>query len=155
MKNVVNALGYIALILLVALPAYYFQQLPDRIPVHFNARGIPDGWGAKSFVWLLPIIGVGFYFLLNYLRRFPRTFNYPVKITNENKEVQTELMLQLINRLNVGMVMLLLFMTYGQIQVALGVREMLLPGTILVLFLTIIGPVAYYLYQVSRVVSSS
>tara|TARA_R100000935_G_scaffold1439_1_gene4563 strand:- start:122016 stop:122447 length:432 start_codon:yes stop_codon:yes gene_type:complete len=49
----------IALILLSFLfPAFYYTQLPEEIPIHFNAAGEADGFGKKSTIWLLPILNI-------------------------------------------------------------------------------------------------
>jgi uncharacterized membrane protein len=43
----------IAIVLLTVAPVlllvYYYPQLPERIPVHWNWRGEPDGWARKSY----------------------------------------------------------------------------------------------------------
>lgn len=33
----------------VLLLIYYYPQLPERIPVHWNWRGVADGWARKSY----------------------------------------------------------------------------------------------------------
>lgn len=42
-----------AVLCLTVLPTlflvYYYPQLPERIPVHWDWRGVPDGWARKSF----------------------------------------------------------------------------------------------------------
>lgn len=50
----------LALLIPVGLLVYYYPELPERLPVHWNAKGEPDGWARKSFltVFLLPILGV-------------------------------------------------------------------------------------------------
>ncbi len=50
----------LALLLPVGLLIYYYPELPEKLPVHWNAKGEPDGWARKSFltVFLLPILGV-------------------------------------------------------------------------------------------------
>lgn len=30
--------------------AYLYPNFPDRIPIHWNARGEPDGWAARSWI---------------------------------------------------------------------------------------------------------
>jgi len=37
---------------------YYYPEIPDRIPIHYNFRGDADGWTRKSFgmVFLLPMM---------------------------------------------------------------------------------------------------
>lgn len=52
------------ILLLVAasfvLLIYYYPQLPERMPVHWNPSGEPDGWERKSLasVFFLPALGV-------------------------------------------------------------------------------------------------
>lgn len=54
----------IAITVLAILPAlflaYYYPRLPERIPVHWNLWGEPDGWERKSLgsVFFLPLMGV-------------------------------------------------------------------------------------------------
>jgi uncharacterized membrane protein len=42
-----------AMLFLTVIPSlfliYYYPQLPEKIPVHWNWRGRPDGWAQKSF----------------------------------------------------------------------------------------------------------
>ncbi len=38
--------------------ALSWRAMPDRIPTHFGAAGQIDGWGPKSTVLILPILGV-------------------------------------------------------------------------------------------------
>lgn len=35
-----------------------YGDLPARIPTHFNASGVPDGFGDRTHWWLLPAISV-------------------------------------------------------------------------------------------------
>lgn len=44
-------------LLLWGLPIFYFDQLPDRIPTHFDGGGNPDRWAAAtSCGWFLPLV---------------------------------------------------------------------------------------------------
>jgi len=38
--------------------AICYPKMPDRIPIHYNAKGEPDGWSKKGFwsVFLIPLI---------------------------------------------------------------------------------------------------
>ncbi len=47
-----------------------YPHLPERIPTHFNAAGVPDGWGSRSSIFIFPVIGLVeylFFSLLNIL----------------------------------------------------------------------------------------
>lgn len=63
-----------------------FRKLPKIIPIHFGFDGEPDNYGSKYFIFLLPIFALILYFLLGY--KIDTINNYPVKITEENKEIQ-------------------------------------------------------------------
>jgi uncharacterized membrane protein YphA (DoxX/SURF4 family) len=62
-----------------------WARLPERIPTHFDLWGLPNGFGPKSGIWTLPVIATVLYVGLTFVSRFPRTFNYPVKLTDENQ----------------------------------------------------------------------
>jgi len=56
------------LLALVASPYIYlyfiWQQLPDRVPIHFNFEGVADNWSGKGFLFFMPT-GLGaFVYLL-------------------------------------------------------------------------------------------
>lgn len=63
---------------------YYWSDLPNRIPIHFNAKGEADGWGGKESILVLPIIGLFLFKMMFFLSKAPHIYNYPVKVTEEN-----------------------------------------------------------------------
>lgn len=65
-----------------------YRDLPEAIPVHFDFEGKPDRYGSKKYAFLTPVIGTLFYILLAYVIRDPGSANYPVKITDDNREAQ-------------------------------------------------------------------
>lgn len=71
--------------LTVMLIIFYYGQLPERIPIHFDINGNPDGWSKKAMLWILPAIFVGTVVMLQVISKMsPDNFNYPVQITEEN-----------------------------------------------------------------------
>jgi len=82
------------------------SPLPDRIPTHFDAAGNPNGWGSPSPLWLLPVVAVALYLLITILTQFPKAFNYPVRLTAENRARLAALTLQMIAWLKVELVCL-------------------------------------------------
>ncbi len=47
-----------------------FNQLPDKIPTHWNAQGLADGFGARWTIFIMPIIAVLLYLLLRILPKY-------------------------------------------------------------------------------------
>jgi uncharacterized membrane protein len=83
---IIEIIGFIGIICLIALPIYYFNDLPDRLPTHFSALGQADSYGNKNMIWLLPALGLILYIGMTILNKYPHVFNYPIKVTNENAE---------------------------------------------------------------------
>jgi uncharacterized membrane protein len=53
---VCEILSLIGLVLIIFLVIITYPELPDRIPKHWNYRGIADQWGNKANFFTLPII---------------------------------------------------------------------------------------------------
>lgn len=113
------AFGAIGLSFLLIL--FYYGQLPDRIPIHFDINGTPDSWSEKAMIWVVPIIlGATIWLLYAISKSAPENYNYPVEITAENASYyykKTRFGLALMNL----MLSLLTFaITWKIIDIALG-----------------------------------
>ena len=89
MNSIVSFLDGFSIALVIVLWSYTilnFKKLPEIIPIHFDLEGKPDNYGAKYFIFLLPFVGSLIYFFLSY--NIQEINNYPVEITQENKEIQ-------------------------------------------------------------------
>ena len=83
----------IAIIFLVAtwlVAIYSYTVLPDIIPIHFDTQGRINGYGNKIVIVILPIIGTVIFMFITILNKHPHIFNYPVTITNKNREFQSK-----------------------------------------------------------------
>lgn len=76
--------GWLVLFLLWGLVIYNYSSLPQIIPIHFDGSGKANGFGSKSTLFLLPIIGTFLFIGLTVLNKHPHIFNYPVAINTEN-----------------------------------------------------------------------
>ncbi|MFM7671945.1 MAG: SdpI family protein [Bacteroidota bacterium] len=61
------------LLLPFAYAAYLYPNAPERVPIHFNLNGEPDGWGNRSSLFIGPlilgIVGIFVYVLVSNLHR--------------------------------------------------------------------------------------
>lgn len=46
----------ILIVVMFAISFYMYPSLPDQIPIHWNASGQVDGWGAPQTIFLFPVI---------------------------------------------------------------------------------------------------
>lgn len=60
LRSILDFLIVTEVAILVTSAVGWYPQLPDRIVIHLNAQGAPNGWASKSIlIWgLLPVIGV-------------------------------------------------------------------------------------------------
>jgi len=118
-----DALALAALVALIALPAYAYGDLPDRVPKHFSLNGEPDSWGAKTSIWLLPAIGVALFALLTLVNRKPHTFNYLTTITADNAEHQYRNAMTMIRVLRLLILLTFLYLVWGTLRTAQGLQS--------------------------------
>jgi len=97
-----------------------YSSLNAEVPTHYNFNGQVDKTGAKSTIFLLPAISLATNILLYALSFFPHTFNYTVKITEQNAPNQYRLGMNLVRW--TGFIISILFaaITYMTIQNAQG-----------------------------------
>lgn len=99
---------------------YYWPDLPDSVPIHFNAAGEPDGWGGPLFLWSLPAMSLILVAGLSWMERFPHRYNYLWPITEENAEVQYRLARELIAGLKAVCALLFLSIVWLSSELAMG-----------------------------------
>lgn len=143
----------LALVGLVGFVIYFLLEwpgLPDPIPRHFNHLGEPDAYGSKYTMLLLPLLGIGCYVMFNYLYKRPHSFNYPVKITEQNAERQYTLALEMMSALNAGIILAFFYISWRIVAVvnqeANGLDSWFLP---LFLVITLL-PIVVYLVKAKQ-----
>lgn len=77
-----DIVGYFCYIGAILFLVFYWNELPDQVPAHFNAMGEVDRWGSKWELFVLPGIGLFIILLMQGLEKFPELHNYP-KLFNE------------------------------------------------------------------------
>jgi len=141
--NILDIAGWISVALLFGVAFYYYGELPEKIPTHFNFKGEPDAWGDRSSIWTMPLLGIILFLFLFFINKFPHQFNFPMKITKENAQKEYRKVTRTMRFVNLGMVLMFLFITWKSIQTALGNTEGLGNGLLIVLGFSVAGLVGY------------
>ena len=105
LRNITDVLCFLMILGSVMYLVATWGNLPERVPIHFNAHGIPDRYGKKGSLLLEPILGLLILALLMFCQRFPQWWNYPVEVTEENREHIFEIaskMMSVIKLLSIG-----------------------------------------------------
>lgn len=81
---ILNGISIICIISSFIYVIFAFQQLPETIPIHFNAQGEADNWGSKNTIFIMPGIAIVLFVGLYFLSKVLHFYNYTVEITEEN-----------------------------------------------------------------------
>lgn len=120
---VLEGITIVALGLLFALPFFNYGGLPDEIPIHYNFKGEPDGYGSKAMLWLLPILGAAMSLGFTILSRIPHSYNYPVEVTSQNALSLYSSATRMMRSIKALIIVLFAYITYSTIQVAKGAQK--------------------------------
>ena len=135
---------------MIGFPWYYFKDLPDTIPMHFNASGDPDGFSSKNTLLIIPIVGSLIYTGLSVLSRYPHVFNYLKEITEENARKQYRMATRLLKILNTLVAGCFLYVTHGIILTSMEKKAGLGSTFIPILLVLIFGSIGVYFYRSLR-----
>lgn len=133
----------LAVLWICTLLAWY--KLPATIPVHFNAAGLPDRYGNKITLFILPLLATAVYTPLTALNRYPHIFNYIVPITENNAQQQYLAATRLLRILKLSITLICLVivaMTYFTNRLG----AWFLPFVLVLLT----APTVYYVWQAQR-----
>lgn len=141
-------------LLLTLLTALYvlvsYDQLPARMATHFNFQGLPDGFGSKNGIWVLPVIGVIITIGMLAINIFAimrpddptKIFNMDPKqleaIGTEKLESMRSFMARSMYLIILLVALMMSYGSWGEIQVALGrqtglgIWMMVLAGALLI-----------------------
>lgn len=142
-----EAAGFIMVLLLWILTAVVYSRLPVTIPTHFNFSGVPDDFGSKTTLIVLPVIGTIIFGGLTLLNRNPHIFNYASDLTRENAEQRYTNATRMIRFLKLAIVviffMIVLFTYLTATGKARGLGIWFLPFV----FLLTLSPTVYYIVK--------
>mgnify|MGYP000927164016 CR=1 FL=1 len=118
-ERIIEILALLLLLFMCFYAAWEFGSLPETIPNHFNGKGEADSLGSKASVFIGPGIAIFTYILMYFAGKVsPENYNFPVKITAENKVYQYALGRLMLKVVNLWGMLLMAFITWGTIQTA-------------------------------------
>jgi uncharacterized membrane protein len=138
------------LVLLLIATAYYMCALPETVPLHFDARGIPDRYGSKWWIIIFPVIAGFLYVLLTALNKYPHTFNYMVRITQENAFRQYSLAMRFMRFLKLLVILLFALIESTVAYIAFGKADSTGIFVLPAVLVTIVLPLIWYMVKSVR-----
>ena len=122
------------------------------IGLAFVNVSVPETFNrAKDLLLFLnPLVGLVLVSLLTIGKRFPNHFNYPVKITPENAELQHTLAIHFLDRITIVSAVMLGYMSIQQMRTALNLANGLGVWTMLLMVAALFGAIGAYLIRALR-----
>lgn len=69
-NTIFTILSWICILLAFGCVGYFYPQLPDAIPIHFDINGEADNTGSKLMMWIFPILlPLLTYFIIQWIRK--------------------------------------------------------------------------------------
>ena len=103
-----------------SLPANW-NYLPFRVPFHFGLNGHPDGFGIKEHSLGSPgRLPVLLYLTLTGVARFTAYFNFPVPVTDRNRQTLRDLAIDMLGWLKAEVMCTFAWLTLATISTAEG-----------------------------------
>jgi len=153
MRKSLDAIALIALALLTWITyraLYGPEPLPQRIPIHFDFAGNPNGWGSPSMLLLFPVVALAVYLLITVVAFLPAAFNYPVPVTAENRPRLQALALDMITWLKTELICLFTWIQWTIVEAARHGRNGLSPAHMPVALVAIFGTILWYFVAMRR-----
>ena len=153
MRRNLEAIGLVTLTFLAWITyraLYGPTRLPDKIPTHFDLAGNPNAWGSPSTLWLLPVIATAIYGLITLVSFFPSAFNYPVKVTSENRPRLQALSLQMVAWLKVELAFLITWLQWSILAAVRSGHGRVSPWIVPVFLVLVFGTCIGYIVAMVR-----
>jgi uncharacterized membrane protein len=150
LKSFYHYLNVILLIIIAGMVFIYWKDLPDKIPIHFNFSGTPDGWAGKEnliiiFAVVLGLNALLYFFMIStsWLSNHPSIWNIPNKkrflaLPKEKQQLYWELTKEFMAGMASAINILWTTLMWGTIQVCLKKMNKLpewaiFPGLVVIL----------------------
>lgn len=100
----------------LVLPLIYSNEVPGKVPTHYNLSGQPDAWNEHGSLWLFPVIGLILFIGFTVLNSLPFIYRYPVKVTDANAHELYRLGARTVRILKLLTALMLFFLTCDTIK---------------------------------------
>lgn len=147
---ILEASSFLILLIMLALLFGFWAELPDEVPMHFNAQGTADRYGSKWSMLFFVLIPAALNIMLTLMNRNPHHFNYLTKITEDNAMFQYRLAQRMLRWINLIVVLNFSWLLYATITSSINATDQL---PVLFVFIFIGGlflPMVIYFYLSSR-----
>ena len=103
----------ILLIVTTLYTIYMYIQLPEKIPIHYNAAGVIDRYGNKLEIFISLIVTWVMYIGLSLVTRVPQFWNTGVSVTAENKDRVYRILKNMLKIIKMEIIVIFCYLIYN------------------------------------------
>ena len=103
----------ILLIVTTLYTIYMYIQLPEKIPIHYNAAGVIDRYGNKLEIFILLIVTWVMYIGLSLVTRVQQFWNTGVSVTAENKDRVYRILKNMLKIIKMEIIVIFCYLIYN------------------------------------------
>ena len=127
----------ILLIVTTLYTIYMYIQLPEKIPIHYNAAGVIDRYGNKLEIFILLIVTWVMYIGLSLVTRVPQFWNTGVSVTAENKDRVYRILKNMLKIIKMEIIVIFCYLIYNTTTLY-NLPKWFVPVFLLLLFSTML-----------------
>ncbi len=127
--------------------ALRWRYLPEQIPTHYNFAGEVDGYGSRTTLLILPLIGFVTDIAIAITSRFPQSWNAGVKITVFNRVGVYRVLRDFLAETRLGCALMFAFIS---VWLILSPERMSAAVMLAVTFALLLIPIIRYVIRVHR-----
>ena len=150
-EYIADLLGYVTFLIALLFMLDHWQQLPDQVALHFNAKGEADRWGGKKQILWLPLLTVVVGYGLHVLEKHPECYNFPRRFNEKNAADFYLLGRKVVNRVKNLMLILFAMLLVDLVCLAMQMQHPLHPWLWPTLLLSLVAVVGRGLYLQAKI----
>jgi len=148
--SAIDAISALFLCLSWSYLLLYYSEIPEKIPTHYNIKGVADGFGAKSQLFALLGMGTIIYIALYVLNFFPHKMNHLAEITEENAFYQYTIAKKMFRLINLAIAITFSYLCSKTVHNALNGEVNLDAWMTPIILVLLFVPLVYYLFKLAK-----
>jgi uncharacterized membrane protein len=150
MKALREGLAALGVLFTAGVVIVHYGSLPQRMPIHFNAQGVVNGWGDKSSLWMMPGLVFILYIVMTLVPLIsPSMIHLPVSA--EKREAAAPIAMEMVGWLKAEIVWTFAILCVTMVRVGMGRTQGLGPWFAPVELVIVFGTVGFYLWRIRNV----
>ena len=145
-QKIAEILSAIVIIVTFTALIFYWPQIADKIPSHYNSAGQPDAWSNKSMLIALAVVQIVLFVGITVLSLIPKIWNIPVAVSEAGKQLMI-----LKTRTMICTMKLLLVIGFSYILLCSASGKQLSGWFMALMIITVIGNMVYYFVKTAQI----